>query len=111
MAYFAGSGRLLAEMSQLASLSESARRIALERFRVLQPHLEQKRFLTQVARDAGIPILRVILGRFCLSLGPADGHREIPCLKWGTCRDTAFINSSNETNRGPALYSGPSSTG
>jgi hypothetical protein len=64
VAYFAGSGRLLAEMSQLASLSESARRIALERFRVLQPHLEQKRFLTQVARDAGIPILRVILGRF-----------------------------------------------
>jgi hypothetical protein len=42
-------------MNQLASLSESARTIALERFRILQPHLEQERFLTQVARDAGIP--------------------------------------------------------
>jgi putative transposase len=42
-------------MGQLASLSESARTIALERFRILQPHLEQKRFLTQVARDAGVP--------------------------------------------------------
>jgi hypothetical protein len=42
-------------MNQLASLSESARTIALERFRILQPHLEQERFLTKVARDAGIP--------------------------------------------------------
>jgi putative transposase len=42
-------------MNQLASLSESARTIALERFRILQPHLEQERFLTQVARDAGVP--------------------------------------------------------
>jgi hypothetical protein len=55
VAYFSRSGRLLVEMSQLASLSESARTIALERFRILQPHIEHERFLTQVARDAGIP--------------------------------------------------------
>lgn len=42
-------------MGQLASLSEFARTIALERFRILQPDLEQERFLTQVARDAGVP--------------------------------------------------------
>jgi putative transposase len=42
-------------MSNLASLSEAARTIALDRFRILQPHLEQERFLTQVARDARIP--------------------------------------------------------
>jgi len=51
----AGSGKLLTEMSQLASLSESARTVALNRFRILQTHLEQERFLTPVARDAGIP--------------------------------------------------------
>ncbi len=42
-------------MSQLTSLSESARTVALNRFRILQPHLERERFLTRVARDAGIP--------------------------------------------------------
>jgi putative transposase len=38
----------------LASLSESARKVALDRFRLLQPHLEQQRLLNLVARDAGI---------------------------------------------------------
>jgi hypothetical protein len=47
VAYFSGSEIFLPEMSQLASLSESARTIALERFRILQPHLEQERFLTR----------------------------------------------------------------
>ena len=41
-------------MIALASLSESARKIALDRFRLLQPHLEEKRLLKAVARDAGI---------------------------------------------------------
>jgi putative transposase len=41
-------------MIALASLSESARKIALDRFRLLQPHLEEKRPLKAVARDAGI---------------------------------------------------------
>jgi putative transposase len=41
-------------MIALASLSESARKIALDRFRLLQPHLEAKRLLKAVARDAGI---------------------------------------------------------
>jgi putative transposase len=41
-------------MNALASLSESARKIALDRFRLLQPHLEEQRLLKAVARDAGI---------------------------------------------------------
>jgi hypothetical protein len=41
-------------MIALASLSESARKVALDRFRLLQPHLEQQRLLKLVARDAGI---------------------------------------------------------
>jgi hypothetical protein len=56
--YFSGSGRLLAEMNQIASLSESARTIALERLQILQPHLEEERFRTKVASDAGIPFDR-----------------------------------------------------
>jgi len=42
-------------MDELASLSEEQRQQALERFRLLQPHLEQGRPLIQVAREAGIP--------------------------------------------------------
>jgi putative transposase len=41
-------------MIALASLSESARKIALDRFRLLQPHLEGKRTLKALALDAGI---------------------------------------------------------
>jgi hypothetical protein len=41
-------------MTELTSLPESARKIALDRFQLLQPHLEDKRFLKSVARDAGI---------------------------------------------------------
>jgi putative transposase len=41
-------------MIALASLSESARKIGLDRFRLLQPHLEEKRLLKAVALDAGI---------------------------------------------------------
>ena len=41
-------------MIALASLLESARKIAFDRFRILQSHLEEKRLLKVVARDAGI---------------------------------------------------------
>jgi putative transposase len=41
-------------MSALASLFESARKIALDRFRLLQPHLEEQRLLKAVTQDAGI---------------------------------------------------------
>jgi hypothetical protein len=41
-------------MIALASLSESARKIALDRFGLLQPHFEDKRLLKVVAQDAGI---------------------------------------------------------
>jgi putative transposase len=41
-------------MVALVSLSESARKIALDRFRLLQPHFEDKRLLKAVAREAGI---------------------------------------------------------
>src|SRR3954464_3014769 len=42
-------------MDQLASLPETDRQLALQRFRVLQPHLEGGRTLREVARDAGVP--------------------------------------------------------
>jgi putative transposase len=39
----------------LAGVSEEARKLALERFRLLQPHLENNEPLTSVAQAAGIP--------------------------------------------------------
>jgi putative transposase len=42
-------------MDQLAGLSEEARKMAMERFRLLQPHLEKDEPLTSVAQAAGIP--------------------------------------------------------
>jgi putative transposase len=42
-------------MDELAGLSEEARKLALERFRLLQPHLENNEPLTSVAQAAGIP--------------------------------------------------------
>ena len=41
-------------MNELVSLSEEARQLALERFRLLQPYLEQGRSLREVARDAKV---------------------------------------------------------
>ncbi len=42
-------------MDELAGLTEEARRLAMERFRLLQPHLEQNESLISVAKSAGIP--------------------------------------------------------
>src|ERR1019366_2774780 len=42
-------------MDQLAGLTEGARKLALDRFRLLQPHLEADRPLKAVAAAAGIP--------------------------------------------------------
>jgi len=42
-------------MDLLAGLSEEARKLAMERFRLLQPHIENNEPLTLVARSAGIP--------------------------------------------------------
>jgi putative transposase len=42
-------------MDQLAGLTEEARTLALDRFRLLQPHLEESRPLKLVAAVAGIP--------------------------------------------------------
>src|SRR4051812_33305485 len=42
-------------MSELISLPETHRRSALERFRLLQPHLEEGKALSLVAQQAGIP--------------------------------------------------------
>lgn len=42
-------------MDQLTELSDEARGLALARFRMLQPHLEEKRPLRAVAEEAGIP--------------------------------------------------------
>ena len=42
-------------MDLLAGLPEDLRKLALDRFRIIQPHLEQHRPLQSVARAAGIP--------------------------------------------------------
>lgn len=42
-------------MDQLAGLPEEARKVAFERFRLIQPHLEDDRPLKAVASAAGIP--------------------------------------------------------
>jgi len=42
-------------MDQLAGLTEEARKLALDRFRLLQPHLEDDHPLKAVAASAGIP--------------------------------------------------------
>jgi len=43
-------------MDELTGLQESVRKLALNRFRLLQPHLEQHRPLRPVAIEAGIPV-------------------------------------------------------
>jgi hypothetical protein len=43
-------------MEELASLQESAREIALERFRIIQPFLEQDRSLSVIARKRRDPV-------------------------------------------------------
>jgi hypothetical protein len=43
-------------MPELTELADSARLLALERYRKLQPHLEQNVPLLQVARDAALPV-------------------------------------------------------
>jgi len=42
-------------MNELSGLPESVRKLALDRFRLLRPHLEQNQPLRQVALEAGIP--------------------------------------------------------
>jgi putative transposase len=42
-------------MDELSGLPEPVRKLALDRFRLLQPHLEQNRPLRPIAIDAGIP--------------------------------------------------------
>src|ERR1700674_3087802 len=42
-------------MDELGSFHESAREVALERFRIIQPCLEQDRSLSLIAKNAGIP--------------------------------------------------------
>src|SRR2546423_692133 len=46
----------MAARSILTDLSEEERSLALQRFRVLQPHLEDGVTLTALARTAGIPL-------------------------------------------------------
>ncbi len=42
-------------MDELAGFSEEAWKLAMARFRLLQPHLEQNEPLKSVAQAAGIP--------------------------------------------------------
>src|SRR5215472_2693385 len=75
-------------MDQLTGLTEEARKLALDRFRLLQPHLEDDRPLKAVAASAGIPFrtaqrLAALYQQFGLAGLPRkkptdDGqHREI----------------------------------
>ena len=41
-------------MQELASLAESDRKIALDRYRILRPHLEDGKALSIVASEAGV---------------------------------------------------------
>jgi transposase len=41
-------------MQEMASLAESDRKIALDRYRILRPHLEDGRALSVVASEAGV---------------------------------------------------------
>ncbi len=54
---------------ELAGLSEEARNLALDRFRILQPHLEQSRSLQSVAL-AAVHTAQRIVGS--LSIGSSD---------------------------------------
>jgi hypothetical protein len=51
---------------QLAGLTEEARKLALRRFRLLQPHLEDHRPLKAVAAAARIPFLTLNAGCRCI---------------------------------------------
>ena len=42
-------------MNQLAELPEDARKLALDRFRLIRPHLEKNQSLRSIARPAGLP--------------------------------------------------------
>jgi len=42
-------------MDRLVGLTEEARKLALDRFRLIQPHLEQNQSLQSVADAAGVP--------------------------------------------------------
>jgi putative transposase len=42
-------------MNHLAGFTEEARKLALDRFRLIQPHLEQNQSLQSVAYAAGVP--------------------------------------------------------
>ena len=75
-------------MDQLAGFTEEGRKLALDRFRLLQPHLEDKQSLKAVASTAGIPFRtaqrwvsqyrQVRAGR--LSAKEADVYRIVAAL-------------------------------
>jgi putative transposase len=72
-------------MPDLAGLSDFARQQALERYRKLQPHLEQNVPLLQVARETALPIrtARRWIQRYQRSgavNGSADNARDV--LSW-----------------------------
>lgn len=66
-------------MDELAGLTEEARKLALDRFRLLQPPLEQNQPLQTVARAAGITVPNRAL----------MGWHSIGCSVWWRDRDPA----------------------
>jgi len=53
----------LARMRDLTSLAESDRKIALDRYRILRPHLEDRKALSVVALEAGVPYSTAAVGK------------------------------------------------
>jgi hypothetical protein len=51
-------------MDELASLDQSTRESALERFRIIQPCLEEDTPLSLIAREAGIPYRTIQMRKF-----------------------------------------------
>ena len=81
-----GIWHILLCMDELAGLPESVRKLALDRFRLLQPHLEEDRSLRLVATRQEYRIVRPTVGDAiqafrsgCAGAKETGGQRRTPC--------------------------------
>jgi hypothetical protein len=70
-------------MEELAGLSADARKLALDRFQLLRPHLEESQSLQSVASAAGISISN------CPSVGHSVSPIWVADLGWNTAQKNA----------------------
>ena len=75
-------------MDQLAGLSQDARKLAFDRFRLLQPHLENDRPLKAVATAARVP-------------GNGCGHHPRHRRQLSAAQPSADTNRANSRNQRP----------